>query len=197
VPLIISWYRLRGESDRIVAERAAIQRQKEELDKQLSEQQTKTTQLSADLQREKEQRAEDLKLIEELQRTNKLKETQAQQPLISTLATVFLTPGLSRSGGGGQGELVIRPGTTTARVQLALEKNDYLTYNAVVTTVDGTVVSRETGLKPHNRGSGHQLLLSVPARQLSSDDYLVHVDGVTARGQIEGVSDYEFRVTKK
>jgi hypothetical protein len=191
--LLASWLRLRGESDRILAERADIQRQKEELGKQLREQQTKTAQLNADLQREKEQRAEDLKLIEELRRGNK---ATLQQPLLRTLATVFLTPGLSRSG-GGQSELIIQPGTTTARVQLALEKNDYPTYNAVVTTVDGTVVTRKTGLKPHNGGSGLQLLLSVPARGLSSDDYLVHVDGVTARGQIEGVSDYEFRVTKK
>jgi hypothetical protein len=196
VVLFASWLRLRGESNRIVAERADIRRQKEELDKQLSEQQARTAQLSADLQRERAQRAEDLKLIEKLERTNQLKETQPQQPLLSTVATVFLMPGLSRSG-GGQGELVIRPGTTTARMQLALEKNDYKTYNAVITIADGTVVTRKNGLKAHKGGSGPHLLLFVPARNLSADNYLVHVDGVTATGQVEDVNDYAFRVPKE
>jgi hypothetical protein len=197
VALFASFARLRNESDRFVAERAALQRQKDDLDKQLSEQRTRSDQLAAEFQRLKEQRAEDLKLIEKLQRAETQKETGDRQSVLSTFASVLLTPGALRSGDGGQAELVIQPGTTKALVQLALEKNEYRAYNILMTTVDGAFVTRKNGLKPHNSKSGPQLLLSVPARFLRPDNYVVHVDGVIAPGQVEDVSDYAFRVTKR
>ena len=196
IVLVSGWLRLRSESGRLASEQTALQRQKEELDKLSAEQRTRTEQLTAELQRERVQRADDLKFIEDLEEANKLKETQTRQPLLSTFATVFLTPGLSRSG-GGQSKLSIGPGTTTARVQVALEKNDYPTYNAEIKTADGSVVFRKNGLKPHNTRSGAHLLLSLPSQRLTPGDYIVHVDGVTASGQVESVSDYALRVVKK
>lgn len=197
IVLVSGWLRLRSESERLASERAALQRQKEELDKLSGQQLTRTEQLNAELQRERDQRAEDLKLIEELQRAGKLKEPTNRSPVLSTFAAVFLTPGSLRSGGGGRRELAIGPGTTTARLQLALEKNDYPNYSAEIKTADGTVVFRKDGLKPHNGGSGQQLLLSLPSRRLAPGDYNAHVDGVTASGQVESVNDYAFRVVKK
>lgn len=197
VALLLGWRNLRNDSNQLASERAALQRQRLESDQRTADQQTKTEQLAADLQRERDQRAEDLKLIEELQRTDKLKETTTRQPLLTTFATVFLTPGSLRSVGGDQTQLTIGPETTTARLQLALEKNDYPTYNAAIRTADGTVVFRNDGLKPHNTGSGPQLFLSVPSRRLTPGDYTVHVDGVTTSSQAESVNDYAFRVLKR
>jgi hypothetical protein len=193
IALFSGWSRLRSESERLSSEQAALQRQKEELDKLSVEQRTRTEQLSAELQRERDQRAEDLKLIEELQRANKLKETQPQQSILTRFATVLLTPGSLRSG-GRQSVLPLGPATTTARVQVALQKNDYPKYNAEIKTPDGSVVFHKDGLKPHLTGSGPQLLLYVPTRSLSPNDYLVHVDGVTAAGQVESVDDYALPV---
>lgn len=189
--LVFGWLRLRSESARLAAERTELEQKKKELDKLSGEQQTRTDQLTAELQRERGQRAEYLKLIEELQRENKTKESR--QPFSTTIATVLLTSGSLRSG-GAQPVLIIGPETTKARTQLVLEKNEYPTYNVDMKRADGTVFFRRKGLKPNNTESGPQLLLSVPSQNLTAGDYLVHVDGVTASGQVESVSDYALRV---
>ena len=183
IVLVSGWWRSR--SERLESEQAASQRQKEEL--------RRSTNLNAptpELQQSTNPREPP---SQELQRSTNLREPTNRQPVRSTFASVFLTPGSLRSGDGGQSKLTIGPGTTTARVHLALEKNDYPTYNAQIKTADGTVIFHKNGLRPHNGGSG-QLLLSVPARSLSSDAYIVHLDGVTTSGQVEGVNDYQFRV---
>lgn len=195
VALLLGWRNLRSQSEHLASERAAFQKQRLESDQQSTEQQAKIEQLTADLQRARVQRAEDLNWIEESQPTNKDKETQTRQPVLTTFA-VFLTPGSLRSG-GRQPELTIGRETITARLQLALERNDYPTYNAAIKTADGTEVIRKSGLRPRNTGSGHQLFLSASSQRLAPGDYTVHVDGVTASGQVETVSDYAFRVVKR
>jgi hypothetical protein len=194
VVLFSGWLRLRNESQRLASERLELQHQKEELEK-LSGAQPTTEQLTAQLQREREQRAEDLKRIEELQQANPLKEQPTRGSALATIATVLLTPGSLRGSGGSQSQLLIRPETTAARVQLALDKNEYPTYSATIKTADETVVFRKNHLRAHATRSGPQLLLSLPSRLLhASDDYIVHVDGVIRSGQLENVNDYQFRV---
>lgn len=188
---------LRHESERLAAERAAYQHQREQLEKLSTEQRTRAEQLAAELQRAQDQRAQDLKSIEELQQALKLKEAGTRQSLLGTLATVFLTPGSVRSSGTGQPELVVGPETKLARLQLALEKNDYPTYNATIKTADEAEVFRKNGLKSLNTPSGPQLRLSLPSQRLTPNNYIVHVDGVTASGQVESVNDYAFRVKTK
>ncbi|MEP6912899.1 MAG: hypothetical protein ABI923_09105 [bacterium] len=185
IVLVSGWWRRRSEP--LASEEAASQRQKEELQRStnLRESPTPELQQSTNLREPPSQ---------ELQRSTNLKEPTNRQPVRSTFATVFLTPGSLRSGDSGQSKLTIGSGTTTARVHLALEKNDYRTYSAQVKTADGKVVFRKSGLRPHNTGSDPRLLLSVPARSLTPGDYIVHVDGVTTSGQVEGVNDYPFRV---
>lgn len=190
--LFVASRNLHNHAIQLASERAAWEQQR-----QSSDQQAKIEQLSADLQRERELRAEDLKFIEEYQQANRVKEAPTQQPSLSTFATVFLTPGSLRSGAGAQSELTIRPEATTARLQLALERSDYPTYNAAIQTAEGTEVARKSRLRPHKTQSGHQLLLSVPTTLLTRGDYTVHLDGVTASGQVETVSDYAFRVVKR
>jgi hypothetical protein len=197
VVLVSGWLHLRHESERLAAERAAYRQQKEELEKLSTEQRTRAEQLTTELQQAQNQRVQDRKSIEELQQALKLKETATGKSLLETFATVFLIPGSVRSGGAGQRELVVGPETKLARLQLALEKNDYATYNATIQTADGSVVFRKNGLKPHNMPSGPQLLLSLPSRRLNpNNNYIVQVDGLTATGQVESVNDYVFRVVK-
>lgn len=196
--LVADWLRLRRASERINSERAMLQRQKDDLDRQLSAQQAQADQQNAELQRERDQRIEDLKLIEELQRAAQSKEQTPLLPSLSTFATIFLTPGRVRSGGAGPAQLIIGPETKTARLQLALEKNDYPTYNATIESADGTEIFRSHGLRAHATRSGPQLLLSVPSRLLDANgDYIIHVDGLPTSGQPENFNDYQFRVTRK
>jgi type II secretory pathway pseudopilin PulG len=194
--LVPGWLRLRKESEQLRAERAALQQRKEELDKRASQQGTDTQQLTAELQREREQRAADLKLIAELQQTREFKEKPTGQPVLTAIATVFLTPGSLRSSGGGQSDLIIGSKTTAARVQLALEKNDYPSYSATLKTADRAVVFRKDGLKPRNNRSVSQLLLYIPFR-LNPGDYIITASGRSPSGRYEDVGDYTLHVTTK
>lgn len=194
VVLVTGWLRLRGESDRLAAERAEIQRQEEDLDRHSTEQQARTDLLAAELQEARDQRAEDLKRIEELQRNQKPAEP-GQRTIFGTI-TLLLAPGSLRSGGRGP-QLTVGPETSTAQLNLLLQRNEYPRYSVSVKTADGAVMFSQERLKPHKTGSGEVLGISVPSRRLPAGDYTVHVDGLTSTGKIESVEDYEFRVTKK
>jgi hypothetical protein len=193
--LVTGWLRLRSESERINSERAALRQQVEALDQQLSDQQARTDQLTANLQRERDQRAEDKKLIEKLLR-GLGRETRVQS-ILAAAASILLRPGSLRSA-GDRPELALGPNTSTAQLKLALENNNYRRYSVTIRTADGDVVYRQKRLRTHKSGSGELLIFSMPARLLSpGDDYGVSANGVTSSGTVEPVSDYAFRVTAK
>jgi hypothetical protein len=191
--LVTGWLRLRNESERIKSERAALLRQIEDLNRQLSAQEAKAEQQTAELQRERDQRTEDLKLMEE--RAAQSKERTTSTP--SIFATIFLIPGQVRGSGANPADLIILPQTNTARIQLDLEKNDYPAYDATLKS-DETIVLSQHGLKAHVTRSGPRLLVSLPSRLLQANrDYVIHVDGLSSSGKLENFNDYQFRVTNK
>jgi hypothetical protein len=193
--LVSGWLRLRNESEQLASERAELLRQKAELNKLSDEQRKSTGQLTAELQQVKTKLAEEQKFREEWQRAKPLKETPPRQPLLSTLATIVLRPVSVRSGRGNPSRLTLRPGTTTARLQLELEKNDYPAYNVTVRAVDDdTIVFQKNGLRPRQRSYHPQLLLSIPSQHLTRGDYVVHVDGVTQPGRIVGYGPSRNRI---
>lgn len=185
------WMRLRSESIRLAAERELIERQKENLEKQSKEQQARADQQAADFQREREQLAEAQKQFEDQQ--------HSQKPEVGTpsFGTIFISllPGGVR-GAGGDSELVLRPGTSTAVLKLGLESNDYPNYQVSVRK-GATVVWNQIRLRPRQTRAGAVLAVSVPARLLTPGDYDVFVEGTSSTGQAEGVSNYKVRVVRK
>ncbi len=187
--------RFRSESVRREAERAAVQRQKDEADKLAREQQAREAKLAADKQA-KDQRPEDPKSPDESQPANKVKEPPTPQPRLSTVATVLLMPGSLR-GGGSQSILTIGPGTTTARIQIALATNEHPTYIVTIKPAeDETGVFRRIRLKSPIARSAPYLFLSLPSKDLISGAYIVHLDGLTPSGQMDNLDDYSFQVVK-
>ncbi len=180
------------------AERLALEKRVEqqlEQDRLSREQRTRDDQLAAQRQREKDKEAADRKVVEEAQRKD-----QRENPLVRSLsafATVLLTPGSVRGNGNGQSELILKPETTTARLRLALEKNEYSTYSVTIKSVDEIEVFHLARLKSHNAGNGPELLLTVPSKRLAPNTYIVRIVGITSSGQAERVSDYELKVTTK
>jgi type II secretory pathway pseudopilin PulG len=187
--LLTTWLRLRGESARLTAERAAVQQQKEVLDRQSTEQQARTEQLTAELKRQREQLAEDRRFFE-----SRRQGEERGPALLGSIVSVFLTPGLSRSPGAGS-ELKIGPDTASAQLKLALERDDYRSYDVSI-GVEDKIAFRKKGIRPRKTSSGPVLVISVPARRLPPGDYSAHVDGLTSSGQTESVADYSFRVLK-
>jgi len=193
--LVAGWLRVRSASERMAVERAALQRQEDDLDKQLSEQRNKTSQLTNDLEATREQLAAELKRIDDLEHGRQRENPNSR--LLGPVFSVFLSPGLPRGGPGSKPELKIAPSTSAVQLNILLERNDYRSYNLSVTTVGGAVVWTQKNLKPRNTGSTHLLTLSVPAHLLSSHDYIVNVAGVSAPAEAQSVNDYQFRIIKK
>jgi hypothetical protein len=190
--LISRWWQVTRESERVAAERALLQRQKEELDKQALEQQAKNEQITAEMKRDQERLAEKLSALEE---ADKQITPTPQQPV--GFASVFLSPGSLRSG-GDRSELKVRPDTTTAKLFIELERNDYPSYSVTIRAVDNDqVVFSKKGIKPRTTGAGQVLVVLVPANRLPPSDYNVSVDGVTASGGLESVEDYAFRASSR
>ena len=188
----LRWWQSSRDSERVAAERAQLQRQKEELDKLALEQRTKSEQSTAELQRERERVAEKLSALEE---AGKLRTPTTQLP--AGLASVFLSPGSLRSG-GDRSELKLRPDTTNAQLFVELERNDYPSYSVTIKAVDKEqVVFSRRGLKPRKTGAGQVLVVLVPANRLPPSDYNVSVYGLTASGALESVDDYAFRVSSR
>ena len=184
--LVAGWLRLREESARLAAERAAVQRRKEDLDKQSTEQQATAEKLTAGLQ----QLAEDQKALEDRQRLE-----QRSPSILASTVSFLLMPGGSR-GPGAVSDLRFAPDAQTAELRLLLAKAEYYSYNVTVKIADGQLVTTKKGIKPRKTGSGFLVAISVPVRRLPPGDYVAHVAGLTSTGQAEGVDDYSFRVLK-
>ncbi|MDX6444291.1 MAG: hypothetical protein QOH71_1365 [Blastocatellia bacterium] len=184
--LFAGWMKLRSETQRLDSERVALDKQRQELEKTSAEQQSKSEQLSAELQKER-QREQDQKLIEALKRSQKQND-QSNSPA-PIVASLLLLPGSTRDSSGGN-ELIVPSGASTVRLKLGLEANDYSSYGAVIKNAQGVKVFQRNRLKAR---SG-KLTVQVPAQRLPPGDYTVHVSGVTSARVVESVHDYAFRV---
>lgn len=193
--LLFGWLRLRNESERLASERAALERRKEELDKLSGEQRSTSDQQTAELQRERDQLAQDRKRIEDLKRGQN-REEPGKGSTLGSVVHLLLTPGGSRSSGAGH-DFPIGPEASTVKLDLALERNDYRSYIATIETPDGKVFVSRKWLKAHNDGSGQVVTVQIPVRLLPPNNYNVTLKGVASSGTPEDVGIYSFRVLKR
>jgi hypothetical protein len=190
--LFTAWQR-RAESIRLASEREAVQRQKDELAKQSTEQQAKIEQLTAELQRQRDELAAVRQQMEDQQRNQK----PAEGTSLGSIVPLFLLPGGTRSIGEGNSDLPLGRDRSTALLKLGLERNEYPRYNVTVKRPGGRVAFRQTGVRPRKTHDGDVLHVYVPARKLPADDYTTYVNGISPSGQSEGVGTYKFRVLKE
>lgn len=188
--LLFAWMQLRESSRRLERERVALQKQKEALDVQSSEHVSRINQLASDLERERNLRAEDQKLIESL-RNDTVKESP---PPSRVIASLFLTPGLTRDESGTGRTLTVRSGQSDVRLLLALPEDRYTSYRATVKGQDGEILHRD-GLRARRTRNGNQIVFQFPAARVSSGDYIVIVSAKTSSG-FEPVTDYAFRLVQ-
>jgi hypothetical protein len=193
--VLAGWIKLRNESQRVETERAALEQRRQELEKTTTEQQSRSNQLSAELQMEKEKREHDQKKIEELQRALNQTEQPGSLTTPSTFATILLFSGLTRGESGGN-ELIVSPGTVTVKLNLVLDSDEYPSYKVIIRNAQ-TIAAQRAGLKPRRSRSNQIITVQIPAKLLTPGDYTVRLSGVSSSGAIEPVADYAFRVTSK
>lgn len=202
VALFVGWMKLRSESNHLAMERAAVEQQRLELEKKLADQRLSTEQLAAELQKARQQRDADEKLIAKLQQGQKRSDkadvttTSTMGNTFSPRALIFLFPGSIR-GSGEKNELPVSESATAITLNLVLENDEYAKYNAEVTNSQGARILQQKGLRPKRSPSGPILSLQVSSRLLPPGDSSVSITGVTSTGAVELVNYYPFRVTRK
>jgi hypothetical protein len=186
--LVSEWRRLLDQSRSIAAERAAIQQQKQDFDRQYAEQQSRNNQLTAELQTLKEEGAQAEKEIEELRRAQEQSKTQSG---ISSMASLVLFPGSLRGPGAGH-DLIVHPGTRRIQLSLGLEANEHRAYRVSIINAAHTEVFHRDGLHPHS----NRIVFAIPPTGLERGVYEVRVSGVTSTGAVVPVSEYSFRLVR-
>lgn len=184
--VIVQSIRLRSESQRLEGERAALERQRDEIARLAAEERNRTASELRDAQARAERDEELLRSVQQRQ-----PETQPNQQ--SLFASLTLFPGGGVRSGGTIKELNLPPGATEVHLQLALLSVDYHTYQVTINGPTSNQINRTT-LKPTRKKT---LALRLPANIFSSGQHTVQVSGVSPSGDLESVSDYSFKVVKK
>jgi hypothetical protein len=186
-PAALVWLRMRDEN-RLVAERVAMEQQRQQLEQRLSEQQSKS---NTDLQNSK---AEEARLLQELQATREELARTNPQPALP--ASILLFANSSRAPGNR--DLLTVPSTaSTIQLKLVLDSDDYASYQATIKSPDDRDILKRQGLKPGRSGQARIIVLQFAAQLLSSGQYVVRVSGLTPSGTYESVAEYPVRITKK
>ena len=188
--VIVQSVRLRRESQLLAAERAAIEREREELNRISAEQNTKIARLVSELKTQESLSAEALAQLEDLQRPKEKEGSNQQKSTSPIMATVFLYAGSVR-GDGGPEEVKLPSGASQLPLGVVLEAADHRSYNVVIKDSQTKEVFRKDGLRLR---AGKMLFLKVPTTQLTPGTYAVDVSGVVPSGATEHLRTYHFRV---
>lgn len=114
---------------------------------------------------------------------------------VSRIATFTLGPYLTRDLSEVK-EIIIAPGVQAVRLRLYVEGGLHESYGAVLTTPEGRKVWGRDGLKGRPESSGALVVLMLPARILTSQDYVLNLRG-DAGGEREDVGKYYFRAVRQ
>lgn len=188
--LMTQTIRLRAELAQLQAQRQVDRRQQEALEEQVAGERSRSQELAVQLQREKEarDRAEEL--------ASRLEQEKGESAPQSILASLFLWPGISRSG-GNRPTLVVPQAATLARLQVGLEPEDqYEKFQVELRTLQGREVWTQGNMRSRRSRAGRVLVLSVPARSLAAGEYELALKGV-ADQRVEEVRYYYFTVVKR
>ena len=183
--LLATWINLRRQTRQVADQRAALERQKVELEKSAAEQRLATEQTTAAL-KEKQQRleAEQRRLDELIQQNQK-----ANAPSAS-IATLFLTPSLRSSDTGTQ--LKPAAGISKIKLQLAVNSIDYRGFVVEVKNSHDQVIFRSKIPAPH---SGRVVSVTIPSHMLPPGSYSLQLSGISSDSTAELVGNYSFRIT--
>lgn len=110
-------------------------------------------------------------------------------------ASISLSPVASRDI-NDENTLEIFPATRSARVRLVFKNDDYRSFSARITTVEGANVWQTKRLKAALDNGEKSVTLQFPSVLLTKQDYIVTLKGITSGGQTETIGEYYFRVER-
>jgi uncharacterized membrane protein len=188
--LVFVWMKSRTESFRLAAE----QQQREDLKRQIDDQQARFNALETAQKQTQSEKDELGKLVEQYRQ--QLEQQQQRQPAPFVLAFQLL-PGTVRGGGDNRKPLTLHKGVSAVDLDLDVSPGEYPRYSAILQDKDGNTFSNCRNLIPSSRSGSKYIRCRVSAKLLSPGIYNVHVDGVPSTGSKEDFQDYPFRVVHR
>lgn len=123
---------------------------------------------------------------------------QTSSPSPNRTVSLALTVGGVRSADGGPTQtLVIPHDTTQAQLLLDLKDDSYPRYRATLQKIGGPEIFTQTNLKPRRTKAGARFVFKVPAKQLTSGDYVLTLGGITPANEVDDLNKSLFRVDKR
>jgi hypothetical protein len=180
--LLLNLKRLRSELEQVKTSYAALETRQQGLQQQVDEQSAQNEQLAQQL-KERDQPAE---------QSPDDAGPRTSAPLIAVLN---LTPGQVRDSGESK-QLLIHSGTSRVRLRMNFRQSGYNSYQAILKTVDGDEVERQSGLKTISKAT-KAVVWNLRADRLDARDYILILSGITESGDAEEVANYTFKVVKK
>lgn len=164
----------------------------------VAEMETNAQELSQQLESERARNQQLTERIAELSHSTEgiQPEGNHESPPPPALAMLTLTAGANRDI-SQTNTLRLDSEIKTVRLRLVFRDEDHQSYQAIIQNAAGATVWRQSGLKATARGESKSVLVSLPAKVLANDDYLLTLSGVTSATNVEEISDYHFRIVKK
>jgi hypothetical protein len=182
--------RLRNQLTQLQAQQQSQQNARQTLERQVEVERKRSEELAAQLDREKQQRAQSDESLRRLSETvNRPEETP--RPIIASL---LLLPGISR-GASTQPTLRLPVNATVVQLQIGLDPaEDFKSFGVELRTAGGRSVWTRDNLTARTTRGGRVVRLALPASALSSGEYELRLKGVAAAGGTEDVGFYYFAV---
>lgn len=186
---VFIWMRRQAESNRL----AQDQQQRQQKESERNDQQGRNENRPAESNQAQREDNQNNDVVHEGQ-------NQRQKQPQTQIAAFFLSPtsGTRSTGGPQYPTLNIPTKASSVQLNFDVQREDdraYSLYNASLENAnDDRVIARENNLKSFSHGGRKHIRLEVARGNLTDGLYIVHVDGVTASGQIENFNDYTFRV---
>ncbi|HET8782364.1 MAG TPA: hypothetical protein VFM63_08100 [Pyrinomonadaceae bacterium] len=191
--LLIQTLTLRSQVNQLQAQQSSQQSNRQTLEQQIESERRRNEELLAQLNQEKQQRAQ---TDESLRRLTESVNQPTEAPR-SIIASLTLLPGISR-GATTQPKLVLPPNASVARLQIGIEpEEDYKSFGVELRTAGGRPVWMRDSLTARSSRGGRSIRLTLPASALLPGEYELRLKGIPDTGPPEDVGFYYFEVMKR
>ncbi len=192
--LIIQTLTLRNQLTQLQAQQHSQQNDRQTLERQVEMERRRSEELAAQLNQEKQQRAQADESLHRLSETVNQQNPETPRPIIASLT---LLPGIGR-GATTQPRLVLPANATVAQLQIGIEPEEtYKSYGVDLHTVAGRPVWTRDSLPARSARGGRSIRLTLPASALIPGEYELRLKGKTDAGATEDVGFYYFQVMKR
>jgi hypothetical protein len=169
--------RLNTQVAQIRTEKGSLQEREQQLQQQLEEQRRRS---------------------QELEQQLALNQAQGQKPPATSLSTLalVLTPGLVRDSGTSN-RVTITPSTHLVELRLELADPKYDNYRIVLQDGEGSEIRAVNKAKPQRLGPNQFIIVTLAAKDLPTDDYLLKLSGASKTGELDPITSYSVSVRRR